>query len=143
MRRNYNQQGLSVRHYQYFACFTLGLGVLAGLSGDGFSPQVAAAAPAEYKQALAVKPSGLVGQPAPLSPFVEEEASEPSAEAPAAVPDLAALSDPAKTPVGTAGTKPVLTSKGGPNPGQIDRLVAASRERSGSMDQGDEPSLAS
>lgn len=143
MRRNYNAQNLSVRHYQYFAWFTLGLAVLAGLSGDAFGSQDAAAISPAPARMVAAKPIAPAAKSAPFALAAADEASEAAEELPLPAADLAALTDPSRQSGGKDGAKPVRKTPGGPTPGQIDYLVASSRERSGSVDQGDEPALAS
>lgn len=132
-----------MRHYQHFVWFTLGLAVLAGLSGEGFGSPDTAAASRPQARLVAAKPAVLATMPAPAALTPETGEADPAAEPEVPAADLAALADPSRRFGGKGGAGPVRTGQGGPTPAQIDRLVASSRERSGSADQGDEATVAS
>jgi hypothetical protein len=136
MRRNYNTQSLSVRHYQHFAWFTLGLAILAGLGGETFGGQGGAAVARSIDGPPTLNPTGLAQRSSSFDLAAEsDDLDAPASDVTAPAPDMALLTSGEKG-------KAVVNPHAGPKPGQIGQLVAASRERSGSTDQGDEASLA-
>lgn len=142
MRRTAEPAG-TMKHYRSFAGVVLGLALLAALAinpGETkkekpvvfeTAVQTMPATKPAKKAALASSAFG-IDEGAPEDLGAEAVAGEQPA--PTGGPgDPAAGADPAKAKPGDAR----------PNPDQIDNLVAASRARSGGVDQGDEPRISS
>ncbi len=148
MRRAKPSIGPKVQGYRNFAGVTLAVAALVALGGNDFgSTADAASAPVlndtRPKPRSAIRPATTLAVKAQA--FAPDEIA-PDAEQPEAEQDAAAdkaqsgRSDPQLPGQrGVAEKGPVKQADARPRPEQIDRMIAASRARSGGVDQGDEP----
>jgi hypothetical protein len=137
MRRTKPGIGLKPAGYRQLAWLALGCALVVAMFGTDSAP-----APAKPLTAP-VLAEHTAPRPAPASPSIV--AAEPAAAE--GEPSLTESAEPGEAPApppppGSGKSAPAQVSanpSAAPDPGQIDRLIAASRERSGGVDQGDEP----
>ena len=130
------------QNYRRFALATLAIGVLVAFAASDNDAAVAQPSAAPAPAALQVKAAPKLVRPA--SSWAMSDDAEPAQAA--AEGEAAASPDPVRTdapPMPGSSAAPAAPVAGPskadrPSPAQIDRLVAASRERSGGVEQGDE-----